>query len=344
MEFRKEKNVIIATENDVVKGQYDWVDGVFYGAKGTPIKTIPTAFKDDIIYRNIIKSHQRILNDAILTAQGRELALHRWECLASLGLYTDDVHLLSLETFDFPALKKDLVQYLKDTCAHCFSEEAYEEYTFTKANPDYAHLTGEYKEYADAIHRRKMYYHIPREWVASALLRLQLEDAHYIRSVGSLCDILDTYYRDCQRMGQEPVITKNFMITIAHTFHVYDTYLNTYKAELLRQYNDIPELYYENDTYIMRPLLTKEEFHEEAEAQHNCVERLYLEKVVNGFTHVVVIRRKDNPSKSLITCEITNKFRIQQYYARYNSTPNRPEMMFRNELEAYLKNIRENKA
>ena len=343
MEFRKEKNIIIATDNGIVKGQYDWVDGIFYGVKGTPIKTIPVAFKSDTVYRNIINTHQWILEHGFLSAQVHELALHRWECLTSLGLYTDDIYLLTDEDYDFPALKKDLVQYLKDNCECRFSKDTYGQYMFTKNNPDYAQLTGEYKRCVDAI-RRSTYYNLPLEWVVSAALRLQLEDAYYIQPCNGICDVLDKYYNACKRMGQEPIITKNFIVTIAHTLHIYETYQREHKAELLRKHNDIPELYYENDTYIMRPLLTKEEFHAEAEAQHNCVEWAYLEKVIDGSTHVVVIRRKDNPSKSLITCEISNQFRIRQYYGRCNTDPKRAEAQFRAELSRYLDRVRENKA
>ena len=345
MEFRKEKNVIIATENDTIKGRYDWADGIFYGAKGTPIKTIPVAFKDDTTYRSIINSHQRIINNIIFTTQARELALHRWECLASLELYADDIRLLADATYDFPALKKDLVQYLKDTCEHRFSKEAYDEYTFTKTHPEYNLLNEAFKS---RIHRRIFCNtderDFPVEWGISAMLRLQLEDAQYISSVYQLEEYLDRYYHNCKTLGKEPVITKNFMITIAHTEHLLETYKKEKMDELIKEHNDIPELYYENGTYIVRPLISRADFHIEAEAQHNCVERIYMEEVADGKTHVVVVRKKDNPSKSLLTCEISNKFRIQQYYAQCNSAPKRPEAIFFNELEAYLKNLQENKA
>lgn len=343
MEFRKEKNIIIATDNGVVKGQYDWVDGIFYGVKGTPVKTVPVAFKSDTVYRNIINTHRWILEHGYLLPQVRELALHRWECLTSLGLYTDDIYLLTDDDYDFPALKKDLVQYLKDNCACRFSKDTYGQYIFAKANPDYTHLTGEYKRFVDIV-RDGTFYNLSSEWAVSAAMRLQLEDAYYIQPCNGIGDVLDKYYQACRCMRQEPIITKNFIVTIAHTLHVYETYQREHKAELLRKNNDIPELYYENDTYIVRPLLTKEEFHEEAEAQHNCVEWAYLGRVIDGLTHVVVIRRKDNPSKSLITCEIDNQFHIRQYYGRYNTDPKRAEALFRAELNKYLENVRENKA
>jgi len=93
---------------------------------------------------------------------------------------------------------------------------------------------------------------------------------------------------------------------------------------------------------VMYPLLTAAQFHEEAEAQSNCVERLYMERVAAGSTHVVVIRKKSAPEQSLITCEISNDWRIVQYLARYNRLPDRPEEVFADEIKSYLKSLSRN--
>ena len=65
---------------------------------------------------------------------------------------------------------------------------------------------------------------------------------------------------------------------------------------------------------------TREEFHIEAEYQSNCVERLYLPKVLRNETNVVFIRRDTNPSAPYITCEVY-KGQIWQYLTRFNSYP-----------------------
>lgn len=65
---------------------------------------------------------------------------------------------------------------------------------------------------------------------------------------------------------------------------------------------------------------TCQQFHEEAEMQSNCVERMYLEKVVEGRTNVVFIRKKDDMEHSYITCEVKNG-EIWQYLTRFNNSP-----------------------
>ena len=99
---------------------------------------------------------------------------------------------------------------------------------------------------------------------------------------------------------------------------------------------------YENDTFVVKPLLTKEDFHKEGEAQRNCVERLYMEKVYEGHTHVVTVRLKTNPDKSYITCEVTNNGLIYQYLAFGNETPNdEAAKNFKKEYQQHLKTARE---
>jgi len=172
------------------------------------------------------------------------------------------------------------------------------------------------------------------------MLRLQLEDYGYAFNEGDIPFTLEKYYKQCRALGQEtPAITKNFLITICKTAHMYQIWKNEHMNENLKKYNDLKELYYENDTYVMYPLLTAEQFHAEAGAQGNCVERLYMEPVSQGETHVVVIRKKSAPEESLITCEITNNWRMVQYLAKWNAFPEEPEQKFKKELLSYLKTL-----
>lgn len=61
------------------------------------------------------------------------------------------------------------------------------------------------------------------------------------------------------------------------------------------------------------------QFADEARQQNNCVEWMYLPKVRDQKTHVVFIRHNDNPTKSYITCEVTNDGYINQFYLMNNN-------------------------
>lgn len=90
----------------------------------------------------------------------------------------------------------------------------------------------------------------------------------------------------------------------------------------IKKYNDLPQLYYEDDEYFVRPLISAQDFHDEATQQNNCVERLYMEGVAKNDTHIVVLRRKSNPSQSFITVEVDGcGKRVVQYLAKNNANP-----------------------
>ena len=65
------------------------------------------------------------------------------------------------------------------------------------------------------------------------------------------------------------------------------------------------------------PTVAKE-FEAEANYQQNCVYRVYYPKVLNHKTHIVFIRRKTEPEKPYITCEVNNYGQIAQYLTRFN--------------------------
>ena len=90
----------------------------------------------------------------------------------------------------------------------------------------------------------------------------------------------------------------------------------------IKKYNDLPSLYYENDEYFVRPLISAQDFHDEATQQNNCVERLYMEETAKNKTHIAVLRRKSNPSQSFITVEVDGcGKRVVQYLPKNNANP-----------------------
>lgn len=337
MDYRKEKNLLIAFDGETIKAQYDWATGICYGRKGAQLKGISPAFRGSV-YDRMITSHRWISSH--LKDEELALALDRWERLASVGLYTADHGLLVSSNYPFPNLKKDFVEYIKTQYAGELSSYAHERFIYAMM-PEYQMLNQTNKTTIDRMIQINQL-ELPIEWTIKALLRLQLEDFEYAFSSNGIYT-LRTYYTDCRDMGQEvPPITKNFLITICKTAHMHQVWKNEHMNENLKKYNDLKELYYQNDTYVMYPLVTATQFHEEAEAQGNCVERLYMERVAAGSTHVVVIRKKSAPDQSLITCEISNNWRMVQYLARFNRFPDRPEEAFANEIKSYLKSLSQN--
>ena len=89
------------------------------------------------------------------------------------------------------------------------------------------------------------------------------------------------------------------MINVKSLYHCVDNQENSFT------------LTFEDDTLVARPLLSVAEIHAEAEQQHNCLERLYLDKIAEGYTNVVAVRRKKDPNTAYITCEVKNGAIVQ---------------------------------
>lgn len=108
-------------------------------------------------------------------------------------------------------------------------------------------------------------------------------------------------------------------------------------AAIIRNYACKREaLTFEDENFMVVIPQTREDFKAEADAQHNCVYSMYLNEVIDGKTHVVFIRRKNNPTKSLITCEVRNG-KIWQYLEKFNNRPSDSALIdFKNAYQAHL--------
>lgn len=77
-------------------------------------------------------------------------------------------------------------------------------------------------------------------------------------------------------------------------------------------------LFYEDENFTVVIPQSTEDFKNEATQQSNCVYSCYLKDVVQHKTNVVFIRKKDDITKSYITCEVSNSGQIRQYYLSHN--------------------------
>lgn len=75
----------------------------------------------------------------------------------------------------------------------------------------------------------------------------------------------------------------------------------------------------ETDNFILRPANSVTEIVVEGQCQHNCVGRAgYAEKMKNGKTMILFLRKKDHPDKSYYTVETDMNGRLRQAYAACN--------------------------
>lgn len=340
MEYRKEQTFIVAYDNDNnMRGKWNIITNQYIGVRGNPIKSTPVAFKlgNEIMPEYLENALRLMSNYNNRYYRYTEKKGQRLEQLISLQLIVGEGYGVwqFLET-DTTKLTKDLVQFLMDNCEGIYNEQNIKNYKFYKNHLAFINKCGEKKDWAISVYQN-IENKIPNEFIEGMIIRGIHEKVFTAHTPYSYADIITSWHRMIVTLGDTLEVKHNVLTNYTILKYLYDEYRNAHYDEGLKRNNDLAWLYYENEDYIVRPLTTRKEFHLEAEAQHNCVERMYMERVYNGYTHVVVVRKKDNPDKSYITCEVNNERQIWQYLYRNNNWVDRQaDIEFKNEYLAHL--------
>lgn len=190
---------------------------------------------------------------------------------------------------------RDVQYYLDKTYAHFTEEEKKEMCSF------YSYVNKETFEL--------FFYLMERHW-------------HSLWGMRDVERIASNYIRMCADLEIKPKKEKDFVtefarvknMRIARDMEISDKNIQNYLLPLKHK------LAFEDDNFIVVVPMTKQEFLDEGESQNNCVARMYLPKVEHKDRIIVFIRKKEDVSKSYITCEIyPDSFKIGQYLTKCNS-------------------------
>lgn len=353
MIIRKERNILVAYENDIKVGGFNISDGTWIGKSGLPVKGKPRCFIFDKLNRAIFseeddltKLYARCVSFYCANFIGDYANRYtpergqRFEALLSVGLYPDAVSHLDSDT----RLTKEIVEYIKKHWRGRYNSSAFMLYEREKA---FSSLMNdpEIPEWAKSmVKNNNVFGELPASYVVSAIKRCLNEKVYefcqdMISSYSAedyVARAIYRYYQAANVLFGSVKVEKNFLTHLGELLSLQRKYEDEHYDEVLKRMNDKPALHYENEEFIIRPLVSREDFHDEGEQQHNCVERLYMETVKNGRTHVVSVRRKDNPNKALITCEVNNSGAIRQWLTFANMTPGAMYSTLRKNYEAHL--------
>lgn len=340
MEFKKERNFIVGYEDGTMLGKWDILTGQFYGKTDKPIKSVPRCFHYDYIRGDFYGMAVYIFrynfgNDSYLTYTST--VAKRLEILVSLGLYVDSVY--EITEHAVPKMTKDVVDYLKENYNGRYHYEAVKKY---KTEKEY-NITDKPKWWKQVF--TYLVDNYPIDYLSSILNRIDHEHAPYFwknpeYEIGTISDIVSHYYDYCMDLYGSVKVTPNVLSNFAQIAYLHKQWKDKHYEEVLKKNNDKPFLYFESDNYKAFPLLTREDFHKEAESQHNCVERYYLNEVFENKTYIVVIRNINNPNESCITCEVDHNGSIKQYLTFANNRVTDAEQIAFRCL--YQKHIKEN--
>lgn len=319
MELIKDRNFVIASECGVVLGKWDILTGNFYGKSGAAVRSKPRCFTFDNIRDATCDDNQGIRRcltffmENFMTNPSRSYTAERargLEEFMSVGLCPSEISHLT----DHARLTKDLVAYIKEHSNYGY----YESYLADKFTID-RELADKSEWYRQQYIR--LYKILPIDFLTVALTRCENEHVNeFLEDIDCyhFTEMLKNYYKYCMEMYGKVKVERNFLSNAAHIFNTYKVWRQENINNLINYYNNVPALNFTYGEYVIRPLLTAEAFHDEAEQQGNCVERFYMRKVADGETHVVQVRKIDNIEQSVVTCEVSNNGTIIQFLKRFN--------------------------
>ena len=345
MEYRKEQNFIVAYDNDKIRGKWNILTNEYIGVKGSIVKNIPSAFStNNLDTRSPIASIIILVHDHCDRWNPYTPArAKRIEEILSLNLRVSEHDWYTwrfIET-DRTRLTKECINFLNENCNGVYSCDSITNFKFYKKYNDIlVNIPEENKEWAIQVIKEVIDSDIPKEFIKGMIIRGIHEKVFATKNAYEYSNLISTWFNHIRTLNDKLEVKHNILTNYTILCWLAENYKQEHYDEMLKRNNDKECLYFENDEFIVRPLLTRAEFHDEAEYQHNCVERMYMERVYNGTTHVVVVRFKNRPDVPFITCEVSNNGTISQYLTRCTNTVSRESTatQFKEEYKIHLKN------
>lgn len=350
--FEKEKNILMIYVDGKEKPyKIDIEKGVVYGIKGNPIKStpagMPSAFRSLRSENNLIKF---IYN--IHEYNGVNYAdLSRWVDYLIFWDKVDSLNSGKVSTSSWEMANKVYVE---------FANSHFKDYAKWIKDNNSLSLEGFYNERAFEIWCKK-YNVYPDEHISADILKAIMLNTSVFDTGEKIKYAIYQTYRGLFDFGYSYsfIIERlrqyfNYCEALEKEYEKGDfikAYVGTRRQYLFRKKELDNKRLFNNQLKHKEALtfsygnletiipLTCDEFHEEAEAQHNCVESMYLEKVIDGETNVVFVRQKNEPNKSYITCEVRSGH-IIQFLLKYNHKVTEDiDNEFRKEFQNYLNSM-----
>lgn len=347
----KEKQYIIYTTDENKVYRYDINQNVWYGVKGTPIKTSPANFRNALLYTPSTLNSNLMLYIRVIVRWDGAAALNHLNDRQKKALLTAD----RLDTAGFPVGQYNMTDYQLNTIGDNFANfvKFYKEWKETVEEDEHNRLDHACNAYLDFIEeqerQKKMSIYKDtitgmdddtKRWFLTFIEACQNRET----TTHELCVI--GYYAKSS-VGQMFIHTQNTttfrclcddILKYSHALNVtlsknqdfsryYMELKNSYMAQkdaydlrLFTQHYDKHReaLSFEDDKYIVVIPETPQDITTEGARQRNCVAG-YRDRVVNGNGYIVFVRHKDDVTRNYITCEVYNDGNIGQYYRACNA-------------------------
>ena len=353
----REKNIIsFLAEGKSKSYDFDINTGILYSLADKPLKNFPSGFKtcvsehreDDIILFTMYE----MLNSTYKWNNGWSFKLADFQKPAQFLMIADRLNSIGYTRVERDKWRyssamlsminehfKDFVKYVKE------EEEPTLEHFCENVYPAlWAEAHGiEMNEVIDAEFIKAI---MSQEWTAEQIEYLikcirrgvpyfYMYDDGRIDKYAFRQD-LRNYMLRCEALDMK--YDKDFFRGVALSKRMYQTHKAEIDNKAIEEQYKKHDFIFEDDNFIVVVPQTTDDFKNEALAMNNCVYNMYMRRVVEGSTNVVFIRKKSNPTKSYITCEVTNNGKIWQFYLANNRSVDRnsKENDFRHAYQKWL--------
>lgn len=328
LEEKKVQSKVFFFLNKVVVARFDFATLSFYDDKGQPTSIIPDCFRKTTVEGGVWCYAVKwwCQNRNIRTSSRLALEMSSIEKAGAVGikLFPESFSTRELELLHFD---KDFVTLVKEVNLKDANGFLLLTHTIFIAIAEKTHRKNYEKRgysatFIDILFEvSNMFDEAPNEEIHE-LWHLYQHHCLYLLGKCQRTDFLIYWWNLAHTLNEPLFIRSSPIVAIYERKARAILKKNDMLSPAIKKYNDLPQLYYEDDEYFVRPLISAQEFHDEATQQNNCVERLYLEDVAKNKTHIVVLRRKSNPSQSFITVEVDGcGKRVIQYLAKNNANP-----------------------
>ena len=329
----KDKN-ILKIEVSGTSGFYalDINSGIFYGKKGSPIKTYPMAKYDlSRAFSGMGTALGFVLGRIVNWEECNTATLRRADRIESF-MGADKVDGLALgvrldySPDDYAFINKNFttfVKYVKEVTADGtpFNYDKQRNFRNWLSWEQGKTALGQYAEHiTEEMYRMvtncERYTFSVEEWgtIAYYLIRGRVWEYH-----NHDCTKIREYIGWCRAMEKTPNRQNNFMREYLETKNEYELRKIEFDNNTLRKNYEAKAKAFEftfGDYSVVIPKETKDII-DEGVNMHHCVGG-YVNDVLKGYTFIVFVRRTDTPDKCYITAQVNTDGTLGQYFLAYD--------------------------
>ena len=128
-----------------------------------------------------------------------------------------------------------------------------------KENKDFLNKIEEnHRQWATDILKQEFNKTISKDFIKGMVMRGIHEKVFHQYSAYDFTQLIKNWYRDCVALGYEVEVKHNILTNYTILNYLYEEDKAKNCDKHIMEFNNLPWLYFENDDYIVRPLLSKE--------------------------------------------------------------------------------------